>query len=127
MLVTIRKLTIILALPVFAVGFFLLAYFSNYQGTYDAPPSVHIPFEEFTAPPAPPGDFVDAPFTEVRRGTLLVDAAHRNRFNSQELTLAKCAITKMAHKQRYVPPMKTRCRVFTPYRETMSGMSTHLI
>jgi hypothetical protein len=87
---------------VFAVGFFLVALYSNYQGTYEAPPSVHIPFEEFTAPPAPPGDFVDAPLTEVRQGTLLVDAAHRNRFDSQELTAFTSRVTNRGYQVEFM-------------------------
>ncbi|MFQ6026575.1 MAG: hypothetical protein ACE5Q6_03555 [Dehalococcoidia bacterium] len=72
------------------------------QGSYDSPPLVHIPFEEFTAPEAPTGNFVDAPMTEIHRGTMLIDATHRNRFNPQELSVLTSRVANRGYQVAFL-------------------------
>ena len=69
----------------FALGFFLGAFFNFYRGSYAPPPSPTIPFERIAVPSS---NFI--PFAEVppiRKGTLLVDAAHNNEFTKEEITV----------------------------------------
>ncbi|HEU0021850.1 MAG TPA: DUF4350 domain-containing protein, partial [Dehalococcoidia bacterium] len=57
------------------------------RGGYSPPPPPDIPFERFTQTTLVDGprEFVDVPRMQSRRGTLLVDAAHRNAFNPAEI------------------------------------------
>ena len=86
----------ILLLPIFAVAFFLVTFFSSYQffyrGGYTPPEAPEIYFEELITTPAMPEHFTDRPVFSANpvgasnRGTLLVDAGHRNAFNPAEIT-----------------------------------------
>ena len=86
----------LLIFPICAIAFFLVAFFSSnqffYRGGYNPPPPPRIYFEELITAPAAAEEFTDRPVFaanpvgEGNRGTLLVDAAHRNAFNPLELT-----------------------------------------
>jgi hypothetical protein len=107
MLATIRKSWLLLVLPLFAVGFFVAALLLHYQGRYSAPPSVHIPFEQLTAPQAPAGDFPNLSVREVHPGTLVVDAAHRNRFSPGELAELTNQVTNRGYQVRFMGDFRT--------------------
>ena len=70
-----------------ALFFFVGAFFYFYRGGYSPPPAPNVPFELLTKTTSVngPSDFVDVPRVRVRRGTLLVDAAHRNAFEQAEI------------------------------------------
>ena len=80
-----RRLALLALLPAFAVVAFGTAFFFFYQGTYDPPPQVEIPYEQITSPHLPSSAFVDAPAPRVKRGLLIVDAIHRNAFAENEI------------------------------------------
>ena len=80
-----RKLALLALLPAFAVVAFGTAFFLFYRGGYDPPPQVEIPYEQITAPRLTPGAFVDSAAAQVKRGLLLVDAAHANAFQENEI------------------------------------------
>ena len=81
----VRRLGALALLPIFAAAAFGGAFFFFYQGSYDPPPRVDIPFEQITSPRVPTGAFVDSPAAQVRRGLLLVDALHGNAFGENEI------------------------------------------
>ena len=74
----------LLLIPLFAVAFFLGAYFSFYRDGYDPPPTVDIPYEQFAVPSSSLSDFTEVP--PIRTGMLLLDGAHRNDFTEEEIT-----------------------------------------
>ncbi len=80
-----RKLALLALLPAFAVVAFGTAFFLFYRGGYDPPPQVEIPYEQINAPRLSPGAFVDSAAAQVKRGLLLVDAAHANAFQENEI------------------------------------------
>ena len=80
-----RKLALLALLPAFAVVAFGTAFFLFYRGGYAPPPQVEIPYEQIHAPRLSPGAFVDSAAAQVKRGLLLVDAAHANAFQENEL------------------------------------------
>lgn len=73
----------LLLIPLFALAFFLGAYFFFYRGGYQAPPTVKIPFENITAPSSSLGAFAEVP--PIRSGVLLLDLVHSNNFEEAEL------------------------------------------
>lgn len=88
MLANIPKLSLyILFTAAVALVFFLGAFFYFNRGGYNPPASPNIPFELLTQTTSVngPSDFVDVPRMQLRRGTLLVDAAHRNAFEQAEI------------------------------------------
>lgn len=83
-----RIYTVLLFLAVAAVLLGLFLYF--YRGGYSPPLSPNVPFEQLTRTTslnelAGLADFVDAPGVQIRPGTLLVDSAHRNAFDPEEI------------------------------------------
>ena len=75
-----------LIVPVFALAFFLGAYFFFYRGTYDPPPAIGFQLEKITVPLSP--------FTPInietppkRKGLFVVDRAHSNNFMKDELSI----------------------------------------
>ena len=84
MSVPLRKLSILLVFPLFALAFFLGAYFFFYRGGYDAPQPVAIPFDSIVAPASSHSTFTEAP--QQRPGLLLVDLGHRNDFDKGEIS-----------------------------------------
>lgn len=97
----------ILLLPGFAVAFFLVTFFSSYQffyrGGYTPPVAPEIYFEELIVSPAIPEHFADQPVFSANpvgasnRGTLLVDAGHRNAFNPAEITALANRVTSRGY------------------------------
>ena len=80
------KLTVIVLLPVFGAVAFVAAYFLFYQGSsYDAPPSVNLPFEMIDTPSERPRASESLPTGQLRQGLLVVDAQHANQFSEREL------------------------------------------
>ncbi len=73
----------LLLIPLFALAFFLGAYFFFYRGGYQAPPTLKIPFENITAPSSSLGAFAEVP--TIRSGVLLLDLVHSNNFEEAEL------------------------------------------
>jgi hypothetical protein len=74
----------VLIIPfLFAVAFFLGAYFFFYRGGYDSPPAIPIPLEKIVPPSSSFTSFTEVP--PIQRGLLLVDASHRNDFTKEEI------------------------------------------
>ena len=84
MSVPLRKIGILLVLPLFALAFFLGAYFFFYRGGYDAPQTVEIPFDNIVAPASSHSTFTEVP--QLRHGMLLVDGGHSNHFSKGEVS-----------------------------------------
>jgi hypothetical protein len=84
MLDLLRKTWRLLLIPLFALGFFLGAYFFFYRGGYDAPESPQVSFEKAAAPSSSFSAFAERVPTE--KGMLLLDGAHRNDFTKAEIT-----------------------------------------
>ena len=87
------RLAIFALLPLFAAVAFVVAYFVFYQGGYEAPPSVDVPFEQITTSPAPLRTTADSPAVPVGPGLLVVDAQHANSFRESELVSFTSRVT----------------------------------
>ena len=74
----------LLLVPLFALGFFLGAYFFFYRGGYDPPPTIAIPFEDIVAPSSSFSTFTEV--APIQSGLLLFDGTHRNGFFREEIT-----------------------------------------
>ena len=74
----------LLLVPLFALGFFLGAYFFFYRGGYDPPPTIAIPFEDIVAPSSSFSTFTEV--APIQSGLLLFDGTHRNGFFKEEIT-----------------------------------------
>ena len=81
----VRRLAILALLPISAAATFAGAFLFFYQGSYEAPSPVDIPFEQITSPSVAPDAPVDSGSAQVRRGLLLVDALHMNSFTASEI------------------------------------------
>ncbi len=79
------KLALLILLPLFAAAAFAGVFFYFYQGGYEEPAPVSIPFHEI--PPHDPasGKLADLPGIQDRQGVLLVDAQHFNFFSPGEI------------------------------------------
>lgn len=95
-----RKLALIALLPTFALIYFLAAYFSFYQGGYDAPPTVAIPFESIDRPASSQTIFTETP--RIQPGTLLVDGGHRNDFSKGEITSLLASVAARGHDIQFI-------------------------
>lgn len=74
----------VLTIPLlFAAVYFLVALFTYYRGTYDAPETVDLQFEEISTPLSAHTVFTEQP--EVRSGLLVIDGAHDNDFAQNEV------------------------------------------
>ena len=73
----------LILIPLFALAFFLGAYFF-YRGSYDAPPTPNIAFEQNLMPSSSFSEFSELP--SVQDGLLVIDGAHRNSFIQAEIT-----------------------------------------
>ena len=80
------KLLALALLPIFAVATFAAGYFFFYQGSYDPPPSVNIPFEQITSPAVAPVAATASSVTQVQEGLVLVDDLHLNSFTESEIS-----------------------------------------
>ena len=81
----VRRLAILALLPISAAATFAGAFLFFYQGSYEPPPSVDIPFQQITASAVAPDTPVDSGAAQVRRGLLLIDALHVNSFTASEI------------------------------------------
>ena len=97
----ILKLGILALLPIFAAIAFFGAYFFFYQGSYEPPPSVDIPFQQLTSPAVPPSTFADTPTALVERGLVVVDAQHRNAFYEDEISSLLSRIASRGYDVEY--------------------------
>lgn len=89
------KLWPLLLVPGAAGAFVLGFYFYYYEGDYEPPPSNLPPFERFSAQPA-----TVRGFTEVlpsRQGVLLVDMAHLNNFNEEEINVLLSRVADLGY------------------------------
>ena len=81
----------LVVLPVFLVAFLVAAFLVYNRGTYSAPATPDIAFEDIQSIPATSGDIPDSPVfaaspvSDGARGHLLIDASHRNNFYHSEL------------------------------------------
>ena len=74
----------VLTLPLLAAAvYFLVALFTFYRGTYDAPETVDLKFEEITTPISAHTIFTEQP--ELRSGLTVIDGAHNNDFDTGEI------------------------------------------
>ena len=74
----------VVTLPLLAAAvYFLVALFTFYRGTYDAPETVDLKLEEITTPISAHTIFTEQP--EVRTGLTVIDGAHNNDFDSAEI------------------------------------------
>ena len=74
----------VLTIPLlFAAAYFLVALFTFYRGTYDAPETADLRFEEIVTPLSAFTIFTEQP--EVRTGLLVIDGAHDNDFSQNEV------------------------------------------
>ena len=80
------KLLALALLPIFAVATFAAGYFFFYHGSYDAPPSVNIPFEQITSPAVAPVAATASSVTQVQKGLVLIDNLHLNSFTESEIS-----------------------------------------
>ena len=98
----IRRLVILALLPLFAAAAFLGPFFFFYQGSYNPPPSVDVPFEQITSPAAPSSSFVDTPTARVNRGLLLIDALHRNAFWEDEIITLRSRVANRGYDVEFI-------------------------
>ena len=100
MSVPLRKIGILLVLPLFALAFFLGAYFFFYRGGYDAPQTVKIPFDSIVSPASRHSTFTEVP--QLRHGLLLVDLSHRNDFNEGEIPSLLARVSDRGHDIEFI-------------------------
>ena len=79
------RLALLVLLPLFAAAAFGGVFFYFYQGGYDEPDPVDIPYHEIPARSAASGKVADSPGGQERHGLLLVDAQHVNAFAEGEI------------------------------------------
>ena len=76
----------LLLLPLFALAFFLTAYFYfGYPGNYEPPDTPRVAIKGLLAPSSTLSAFSESP--SLRRGTLVVDGLHGNNFDKKELSV----------------------------------------
>ena len=80
-----RKLLVLALLPIAAAATFAGVFFSFYEGGYDAPPSIDVPYEEITSPGVVPAAADDPGARQDRLGLLVVDAMHVNSVSEREI------------------------------------------
>ena len=95
MSVPVLRIGLLLLLPVFALAYFLGAYFFYYRGDYDPPPTATVSFERLALPVSSQASFTEVP--QVHRGTLLVDGGHRNDFSKGEISSFLSKIAARGH------------------------------
>ena len=79
------KLVLLILLPLFAAAAFAGVFFYFYQGGYEKPASVDIPYHEISEHSPSSGKIADTPGAKDRDGLLLVDAQHFNDFSPSEI------------------------------------------
>lgn len=85
----------LLIVPLFALLYFLVAYFIYYPGGYDPPPDNAIPFEQVTAPASVHTVFTERP--PFRPGLLVLDGGHRNDFSMEEISIFMASVSARGH------------------------------
>ena len=91
------KLLALALLPIFAVATFAGVYFFFYQGSYDAPPSVNIPFEQITSPAVAPVAAATSSVTQAQNGLVVVDNLHLNSFTEGEISTLVSMVANRGH------------------------------
>ena len=94
------KIGLLLLLPLFALVYFLGAYFFFYRGGYDAPPAVDISFEGLVSPTSSHATFTEVP--ELHPGMLLVDGGHRNNFTKGEVSSLLARVAARGHDIEFI-------------------------
>ena len=79
------KLLTIALLPLVAAGTFVGVFFFFYQGSYDPPPSVDVPYEQIETSSVSEAAPQDSGTTRGREGLLVIDAAHGNSFTEGQI------------------------------------------
>ena len=103
-----RKLLILALLPAAAAVTFAGVYFSFYQGGYDPPPAVDIPYAEITSPGAEPAAPVDQVVLQNREGLLLVDAMHTNSVSEGEIATLTSRVADRGYDVEFLGNFPTR-------------------
>ena len=91
------KLLAIALLPIFAVATFAVGYFFLYQGDYDPPPSVEIPFEQIDSPAVAPVAAVESGVNQDRKGLVVVDNLHLNSYTEGEISSFISTVASRGH------------------------------
>ena len=86
----------------FAAAAFGGVFYFFYQGSYEPPPSLDIPYRQITSPAVPPGDFVDSPAAQVKRGLFLVDALHSNAFEKNEIVTLRSRVANRGYDVEFI-------------------------
>lgn len=95
-----RSVLKIIVVPLI-VGLFLLGqWLFYYPGAYQPPPSEPPPLADITVPSPLVTEFDDT--FERRRGALIVDVAHQNRFAADELYLPELRIASRGYEVHYL-------------------------
>ena len=96
------KLASLFLFPIIAAATFAGIFFFFYQGTYDPPPSVDIPYEQITSPAVAPVAPVDTGAAQVRKGLLVVDALHYNSFSESEIATLSSWVTDRGYDVEFI-------------------------
>ena len=97
-----RLLGVSALLVAFAAAAFGAVFYFFYQGSYEPPPSLDIPYGQITSPAVPPGDFVDSPAAQVKRGLFLVDALHSNAFGKNEIVTLRSRVANRGYDVEFI-------------------------
>ncbi len=103
-----RKLLVLALLPVAAAATFAGVYFSFYQGGYDAPTAVDVPYDEITSPGAMPAVPVDQGSLQNRQGLLLVDAMHVNSVSEREIATLTSWVADRGYDVEFLGNLSTK-------------------
>lgn len=96
------KLLVFALLPIVAAATFAGVFFSFYQGSYDPPPAVDIPYEDITASGVAQVAPVDSSVVQDRNGLLVVDALHANSFSESELSTLSSWVANRGYDVEFV-------------------------
>ena len=103
-----RKLVVFALLPVAAAATFAGVFFSFYQGGYDAPPSIDVPYEEITSPGVPPVAAIDSGTAQNQEGLLVVDALHANSFSENEVAMLTSRVANSGYNVEFIGGFSSR-------------------
>ena len=96
------KLALFVLLPLFAAAAFGGVFLYFYQGGYDAPATVDIPYHEIPSRSAASGKVADSPGGQERQGLLLVDAQHVNSFGETEIISLSSRVANRGYDVEFV-------------------------
>ena len=96
------KLALLVLLPLFAAAAFGGVFLYFYQGGYDAPATVDIPYHEIPSRSAASGKVLDSPGGQEREGLLLVDAQHVNSFRENEIISLSSRVASRGYDVEFV-------------------------